>query len=51
VLDWMVGREMDGGVRLCRLVMNPKLESVVESMYCKVQICDNILNLFGGGEM
>jgi hypothetical protein len=51
MLDWMVWYKVDGGVSLRGLVVNAMLESVVELVYCKVQVCNNIINLIGGAKM
>jgi hypothetical protein len=51
VLGWMVRRKVDGGIGLRGLMVDAKLESMAESVYCKVQVYNNIIKFSGRGEM
>lgn len=51
MLCWMVGRKVDDSIGVCMFMVDAKLESMVESVYCKVQICNNNTMFSGGGKM
>jgi hypothetical protein len=51
MLCWMVGRKVDGSIDMCGFMVDTKLEGMVESVYCKVQVCNNIVKFSGGGKV
>jgi hypothetical protein len=38
----MIRHKMNGAIGLCGLMVDAKLESMAESVYCKVQVYNNI---------
>jgi hypothetical protein len=47
----MVVRKVNGSIGVCGFMVVAKLESMVESVYCKVQLCNNIVKFSGGGKV
>jgi hypothetical protein len=47
----MVAHRVNGSNGVCGFTVDDKLGSMVESMYFKGQICDNIVKFSGGGKL